>query len=143
MPFIKFPYVSLKQEQILKYPNHRPLSEDYVLYCIWTPVTEPTKPQHTYKKVHTAMIKLRPYMEDEEVNKHLSEYGELGFDDIPSWLKNEVKARNLIYEKRMPTEMEQWETVSDAREHRIMNKELTQQDYIAKYRKGKSITLIT
>ena len=89
------------------------------------------------------MIKLRPYMEDEEVNKHLSEYGELGFDDIPSWLKNEVKARNLIYEKRMPTEMEQWETVSDAREHRIMNKELTQQDYIAKYRKGKSITLIT
>jgi hypothetical protein len=42
-----------------------------------------------------------------------------------------------------PTELEQWDTVSDAREHRIMHKELTIKDYQDKYKRGKNITLIT
>ena len=140
-------FITLEEEQQYMRSNSLPLDDNYVIVCIYhTPFSSEQRKKFTMKrksKLGLPMDKLKPYMTDEEVNKHLSEYGELGFDDIPSWLKNEVKARNLIYEKRMPTEMEQWETVSDAREHRIMNKELTQQDYIAKYRKGKSITLIT
>ena len=45
--------------------------------------------------------------------------------------------------RREPTELEKWETVKDAREHRIMNKELTINDYLDKYERGKSLTLIT
>ena len=83
------------------------------------------------------------YMTDEEVKQHIEEYGELGFDDLPDWLRSEITARQLVFKKRQPTELEQWETVSDAREHRILNKELTQEDYKDKYFKGKSITIIT
>jgi hypothetical protein len=89
------------------------------------------------------MSKMMPYMTDEELNSYLNEFSELGFDDLPSWLQTELKARQLVVTKREPTELEMWETNSDAREHRIMNKELTQQDYVDKYRKGKSLTLIT
>jgi len=42
-----------------------------------------------------------------------------------------------------PTEREQWDTISDAREHRIMHKELTIEDFQDKYKRGKSLTLIT
>ena len=42
-----------------------------------------------------------------------------------------------------PTELEQWDTVSDAREHRILNKELTLSDLQDKYKRGKSLTLVT
>ena len=82
-------------------------------------------------------------MTDEEIKRHLAEYDESGFDDLPGWLQSELKVRQLVFKKRQPTDMEKWETVSDAREHRIINKELTQQDYVDKYRKGKSLTLIT
>tara|TARA_R110000751_G_scaffold50895_2_gene112053 strand:+ start:189 stop:611 length:423 start_codon:yes stop_codon:yes gene_type:complete len=140
---MKFPYVSLQEELLAKTSNHIPLSNDYILYCIWL---EPQERTHvTVKKYKTGVVmtKTRPYMSDEEVNAYLAEHGELGFDDMPSWLRLEVKARNLIYDSRQPTEMEQWETVSDAREHRIVNKELTQKDFSDKYRRGKSLTLIT
>ena len=89
------------------------------------------------------MNKVKPYMSDEEVSRYLAEYDESGFDDIPNWLQQELKARNLQIPKRWPTDMEKWETVGDAREHRIVNKELTQEDYKDKYFKGKSITIIT
>ena len=123
------------------------LSEDYSIICIYlTPFTE--KQRLSFRKpkpnkVGVPMTKLKPYMTDEEVNKHLAEYGELGFDDLPSWLRHEILARNLKYDIRQPTEMEQWETVADAREHRITNKELTIKDYSDKYKRGKSLTLIT
>ena len=89
------------------------------------------------------MNKVKPYMTDEEVNRHLSQYSESGFDDMPDWLRNEIRARNLVYEKRTPSDIEKWETNFDAREHRITNKELTFEDYKDKYLKGKSLTLIT
>jgi hypothetical protein len=136
-------FISIEEEMLSKPNNHRPLSDNYILYCIYTPITKPTKPQRVFKKVFTAMNKVKPYMTDEEVSRYLAEYDESGFDDIPNWLQQELKVRNLVIPKRQPSELEQWETVSDAREHRIINKELTQQDYVDKYRKGKSLTLIT
>ena len=123
----------------------RPLGDNYVLYCIWHPSRQkelPKKPKEP-KEVRTAMIKVKPYMTDEEVNRHLSQYSESGFEDIPDWLRSEIRARSLVYEKRTPSELEQWETNHDAREHRITNKELTFNDYKDKYLNGKSLTLIT
>tara|TARA_R110002124_G_scaffold71293_2_gene191134 strand:+ start:683 stop:1066 length:384 start_codon:yes stop_codon:yes gene_type:complete len=123
----------------------RPLGDDYVLYCVWHPSRQkelPKKPKQP-KEVRTAMNKVKPYMTDEEVNRHLSQYSESGFEDLPDWLRSEIRARSLVYEKREPSELEQWETNHDAREHRITNKELTFNDYKDKYLNGKSLTLIT
>lgn len=124
-----------------------PLHDDYIVLCIYhTPFTPKQRAKFVKPKQYrtgVSMTKLKPYMTDEEVNEHLAEFGERGFDDIPSWLRHEIKARNLIYKKRIATESEQWETVEDAREHRITNKELTIKDYLNKYKRGQSITLIT
>jgi len=121
----------------------RPLGDDYVLYCIWHEPRQkdlPTIPKEP-KEIRTAMNKVKPYMSDEEVNRHLSEYGDSGYDDLPDWLRSEVRSRNLLYEKRQPTDIEKWETVSDAREHRITNNELTLQDYKDKYLNGRNFTI--
>ena len=85
------------------------------------------------KLVATAMKKIRPYMEDEEVRRYLRDYEDLGFTDLPDWLQRELIARDLPHEIRRPTDIEKWETVSDAREHRIVNQELSIQDYIDHY----------
>ena len=89
------------------------------------------------------MTKVKPRMTNEEVKRHLSEYDELGFDSMPGWLKLELQARNITFEKRRPTDLEQWETVSDAREHRILNNEKTIKDFQDKYIRGKSFSLLT
>jgi len=125
-----------------------PLDERYTTYCIWTDsFTNEQRKRFTHRpkpnRIGTAMAKIKPYMTDEEIKRHLAAYDESGFDDLPSWLRQELKVRQLVFKKRQPTELEQWETVSDAREHRIVNKELTQEDYKDKYMKGRSITIIT
>jgi hypothetical protein len=86
---------------------------------------------------------MQAYLTDEELSAYLSEYDERGYDDLPQFLQDELQYRNLLIPTRNPTELEIWETVKDAREHRIMNKELILQDYKDKYMKGKSLTLIT
>jgi hypothetical protein len=114
---------------------------DYIRYCIWTPVTNPNRERkRVVKRVFTAMNKVKPYMTDEELHRELSQFDESGFDDIPNWLQQELRARQLPIPKRFPTELEQWETVSDAREHRITNNELTLKDYKDKYL-GKPLTV--
>jgi hypothetical protein len=174
---------------------------DYIRYCIWTPVTNPNRERkRVVKRVFTAMNKVKPYMTDEELHRELSQFDESGFDDIPNWLQQELRARNLAWnpnqqqrvkavdnprpllvksikvcekamkkkpsntiakrlkiykrvftrmgdmlikirrQRRFPTELEQWETVSDAREHRITNNELTLKDYKDKYL-GKPLTV--
>ena len=114
------------------------LSDEYTTYCVWVEPISDEKRQRLIKPkppklVATAMKKIRPYMEDEEVRRYLRDYEDLGFTDLPDWLQHELKARDLPHEIRMPTEFEQWETVSDAREHRIVSKELSIQDYIDHY----------
>jgi hypothetical protein len=56
---------------------------------------------------------------------------------------NETTEYYVIDTRINPTEMQEWETVNDAKEHRIMNKELTIKDYLDKYKNRKSLTLIT
>ena len=115
-----------------------PLSAEYTTYCVWVEPMSDEKRQSLIKQqppklVQTAMNKIRPYMEDEEVRKALLEYDDLGYQDLPDWLQRELRARDLPHKIRRPTELEQWETVSDAREHRIVNKELNIQDYLDHY----------
>ena len=88
------------------------------------------------------MSRLKPYMSDEEVNDHLVEYSDLGFDDLPAWLKTELRIRNLPIPRREATNSEKMVTVFDAREHRILNHELTLVDYKNKYMHAQSLTLI-
>jgi len=82
------------------------------------------------------------YMTDIEVSVALLDYDDVGYEDVPDWLRSELESRNMLVVRRKPTELEQWDTVADAREHRIVNKELTIQDYVDKYKHGKSLTLI-
>ena len=79
------------------------------------------------------MKKIRPYMEDEEVREALRDYEDLGYEDLPDWLQRELIVRDLPHKSRRPSDLEKWDTVSDAREHRIVNNELSIQDYIDHY----------
>jgi len=78
-----------------------------------------------------------PYLTDEEIVCYLSEYDEQGFEALPSWLQQELQVRHITFQRREPTELEKWETIADAREHRILNNEKTIKDYMDKYKRGK------
>ncbi len=82
------------------------------------------------------------YMSDEEVNQALEEYGNRGFEKLPRWLQHELKARNLTWRPHPPTDLEAWDTVADARVHRITHNELTIKDYQDKYKRGKPFTIL-
>ncbi len=118
-----------------------PLSNEYTTYCVWVePMSDEKRQRLTKRKEQVQTVALdnlhhpkRKYMEDEEVREALREYDDYGFEALPDWLQHELIARDLPHERRMPTEFEQWETVSDAREHRIVNKELTVKDYLDHY----------
>ena len=69
------------------------------------------------------------YMRDDEVREALRDYDDAGFDDLPSWLKLELRVRGLRCEPREPTEQEKRETEADAFIHRVTNKQLTIQDH--------------
>ena len=86
------------------------------------------------------MSKLCPYLTDEEVCMHLAEYDEQAFDQIPSWLQQELRVRHIVFGPRLPTDEEKHETLSDAREHRIMNNERTIRDFQDHYKFGKTFT---
>ena len=121
-----------------KETNGIELSDEYTTYCVWVEPISDEKRQRLIKPkppklVATAMKKMRPYMEDEEVRRYLRDYEDLGYEDLPDWLQRELRARDLPHEVRRPTDIEKWETVSDAREHRIVSKELSIQDYIDHY----------
>jgi hypothetical protein len=83
-------------------------------------------------------MSLIPYCTNEDIDRYISMYDEQAFQDMPYWLRETVRHRELTYTSREPTELEQWETVSDAREHRILNNEKTMQDFKDKYKHGKS-----
>lgn len=60
---------------------------------------------------------------------------------MPKWIKDQFLIRVTYLKPRQATEIEQWETVSDALEHRIVHKELTISDYYNTIVKGKSHTI--
>ena len=81
----------------------------------------------------------KPYMTDEEVMGALEIYGDLGFDKLPDWLRQELEVRKIPWPRREASDLEKWETVEDAREHRIVNKELIIKDYQDKYIRNKPL----
>ena len=125
--------------------------EDYHLYnLLFTPFTLEQKERIHHKTV-TRIVggkfnmakKPKPYMTDVEVSNALERYEDMGYDKLPAWLKREMDARQLPIHKRHPDDVDKIIAEPDAREHRIMNKELTIQDYVNKYKRGQSLTLIT
>ena len=125
-----------------------PLNESYVTLCSYVD-------QHTNEQrkkwtnngpvtPYNQVFKVKKPHSDAYIMQKLAEYDDGGFDRVPRWLKNELIARKITFDRRKPTELEMWETVSDAREHRIMHKELTINDYKDKYfsTRHKSLTLI-
>ena len=87
------------------------------------------------------MSRLAPHFTDDQLAFELMKYDEAAFSDVPENIRTLIIARNMTFDKREPTELEMWETVEDAREHRITNKELTIKDYLDYYRNGKSFTI--
>jgi len=83
------------------------------------------------------MSKLIPYRTDEDIKQLITQFDEYAFDDLPKELQSTIRSRTITFNRREPTEIEQWETKSDALEHRVLNKELTLEDYINKYKHGK------
>ena len=125
--------------------------EDYLIYnLLFTPFT-PEQKERMHHKTITRTVggkfnmvkKPKPYMTDVEVSNALERYEDMGYDKLPAWLKREMDARQLPIHKRHPDDVDKIIAEPDAREHRIMNKELTIQDYVNKYKRGQSLTLIT
>ena len=79
------------------------------------------------------MSQLMPYMTDEEIVCELWEYDEQGFDDLPQWLRLELRVRGLDFGKHEPTPEEMHDTIADAKDHRIYNNERNIQDFKDKY----------
>lgn len=88
------------------------------------------------------MTRLIPYRTDEDIRQLVTYYDEQGFTDMPYLLRETIKSRSITFVRRDPTELEMWETNSDAREHRILNNEKTLEDYIDKYKRGKSFNIL-
>ena len=118
---------------------------DYVRYCIYQAkitneqrdyLTKPRKGNWLQEAMRnqTTVKKVKPDMTDKQLIRHINRLGEIGFKDLPKWLRTQIKIRNLMFKRRSPTEIEMWDTVSDAREHRVVNKQLTVQDYLNHYR---------
>ena len=70
------------------------------------------------------------YMNNEAVRVEVDRRGELGFQALPHWLRQEVKTRELMWQPRPPTDFEQFETYTDAIAQRIGNNEMTIKDHI-------------
>jgi hypothetical protein len=87
------------------------------------------------------MSRLMPDFTDDQLAYELMKYDEVAFSDVPDNIQLLVISRNMKFDRREPTELEQWETIADEREHRITNKELTIQDYMDYYKHGKSFTI--
>lgn len=85
--------------------------------------------------------RLIPYRTDEDIRQLISFYDEQAFIDMPYWLRNTIIARNIRFRRRQPTELEMWETIADAREHRILNNEKTLEDYKDKYFRGRQFNI--
>lgn len=96
----------------------------------------------TYKWPYKPQL-VRPEITNEKVIELLDGYDELAFDQLPYWLRETVKARGIVFKQHQPDQVAMWDTVDDAREHRIMNNELTIQDFIDKYTKRQSLSIFT
>jgi len=72
-------------------------------------------------------------MTNDDVWLHLQEYNDVGYHDMPKWLRNHLEAYDIRFDIRQPTQQEMIETEQDAKDHRILNNELTTDDLMEKY----------
>ena len=118
---------------------------DYVRYCIYQAkitneqrdyLTKPRKGNWLQEAMRnqTTVKKVKPDISNKLLIRYINRYGEFGFKKLPKWLQTQIKIRSPIFKRRSPTEIEMWDTVSDAREHRVVNNQLTVQDYLNHYR---------
>lgn len=73
---------------------------------------------------------MQAFLSDTELWLELQSYDDVGYEDMPEWLRQELEARNITFQSRNPTEYEMKETEQDAIEHRIMNHEMTIDDHL-------------
>lgn len=90
---------------------------------------EKKEPSYIYIEYLSNDKTMQGYMTDQEVIKHLSIYDDYTFNELPAWLKQELYARNLLIPVREPSPTEMEETKIDHFHHRVINKELTLDDY--------------
>ena len=83
------------------------------------------------------MSKMMPYHSNDHIIKMLGKYDEQTYDQLPHYLKQQLQIRNLYVKRRGPTDIERLEAHTDAKEHRLMNKERTIEDFKDKYLRGK------
>lgn len=67
----------------------------------------------------------------------LNEYDELPFYNLPKWMRDQLRVRNIDFERRNPTHWEMKETEYDALEHRMHRNEMTAKDLIKVYQHKK------
>ncbi len=120
-----------------------PYGERFTFVCIFFqhPIKSMRKRHVKRNKIGPQVHITKPYMTDEEVMSALEEHGNHGFDKLPNWLKQELRVRKIQWPTREPTDLEKWDTVEDAREHRILNNELIIKDYQDKYIRGRPLTI--
>ena len=86
-------------------------------------------------------MSLIPYLTYDGLVTALDEYAELGYEDVPYELRQHIESRNIVFQRRAPTELEVWESNKDAKEHRHMNNERTLDDFKDTYQRGKHFNL--
>ena len=111
--------------------------DDYTRSCVWVDsksvINHVTKPK---QEMCYDLVRLKPRkaLTDEQIDTTAYHYGHLGYEDLPQWLQGELSTLTTLQRNtRLPSELEQWDTVVDAYEHRITNKEMTTKDYLNKY----------
>lgn len=87
--------------------------------------------------------RMMPYHSNEDILRYVSEYDEQSFADMPQWLQIQMQVREFIFGPREPSEVEQFETIADAKEHRIYNNERTIDDFKDQYLRGKHFNFNT
>jgi hypothetical protein len=63
-------------------------------------------------------------------------YRDEAFDQLPYWIRNNLKVNKVHHVARNPTGDEMLDTVKDAREHRKFNNEVSMEDYKDHYFHG-------
>ena len=63
-------------------------------------------------------------------------YRDEAFDQLPYWIRNNLKVNKVHHKARNPTGDEMLDTVKDAREHRKFNNEVSMTDYKDHYFHG-------
>ena len=132
------------QSNLSRFPEgkggHMEEGTDYIRLCVFNPsISDDVRRRCTKSKpppryfMHEVITTPRPYMENEELLSHLSEYDESGFSNLPKWMRHELSARNLSFGPREPTRYEAKLAEPDAREHRRLYHEETLDDLYEHY----------